>query len=173
MAVASKAARFYFLALRWYTPATIAFISMPELGQNRRARFDYEILEKLEAGLLLTGAEVKSAKAGHISIAEAFVTFHGGQAFLTNAHISAYEPAAAKEYEPLRSRGLLLHKKQLEFLREKALTEGLTVVPLKVYTKNRLIKVEIAVAKGRKQYDKRAVIKQRDVEREIRRHVAR
>ncbi len=146
---------------------------MPELANNRRARFDYEILETFEAGVALTGPEVKSAKAGHLSIAEAFVTFHGTKAFLINAHISPYEPAAVKDYEPLRSRAILLHKKQFLYLREKTLTEGLTVVPLKVYTKNRLIKVEIAVGKGKKQYDKRAAIKKRDTDREIRRHLTR
>ena len=145
---------------------------MPNLAQNKRARFDYDILETLEAGLTLSGAETKAVKNGQINLKGSFVTFHGPRALLTNAHISAYPFAVQKDYDPTHSRPLLLHKKEIRYLQAKSQEAGLTIVPLSVYTKNRYIKVEIGVAKGRKQYDKREVIKKKDVEREIRRAVA-
>ncbi len=143
---------------------------MPTLAQNKKALFDYDILEKIEAGLELSGAETKSAKAGNISLKGAFVTFHGDEANLTNANISKYGAAGPQsDYDPTRSRRLLLHKKQINYLRGKALEQGLTIVPISVYTRNRFIKLEIAVARGRKQYDKREVIKKRDLDKEVKR----
>ena len=130
------------------------------LTENKKAFFDYEILEKLEAGLVLTGPEVKSAKAGHMNLKGSYVTFHGGDALLTNAHISAYQPAGKNpDYDPTRSRRLLLKKKEIDYLRSKSQEKGLTIVPLKVYTKNRFVKVEVGVARGKKQFDKRESIK--------------
>jgi len=143
---------------------------MPSLADNKKARFDYEILETLEAGLELTGQEVKSAKAGQVSLAGTFVTFHGNEAFVTNMHISPYKPAGPlPEYEPTRPRRLLLRKKEIDYLRGKALERGLTIIPLKVYTKNRFVKMEIAAARGKKHFDKRETLKKRDIERETRR----
>lgn len=142
---------------------------MSALATNKRARFDYEILDTLEAGLVLTGQEVKSAKKGHMSLAGAFVTFHRDDAVLTNARISPYPQAGPlPAYDPTQSRRLLLRKKEISYLRGKSLEKGLTIVPLKVYTKNRFIKVEIAIARGRHTYDKREVIKKRELQREMR-----
>jgi len=138
------------------------------LAVNRRARFDYEILEKFEAGLKLAGHEVKSARAGKVSLKGAFVTIHQGEAYLTNAHISPYQPKnIPPSYDPTRPRKLLLKKKELKSLIGKQ--KGLTIIPLKIYTKRHLIKLEIALAKGKKKIDKREVIKKREAERMIRR----
>ena len=143
---------------------------MPNLAENRQARFDYEILEKLTAGIVLTGQEVKAAKQGSINLKGSFVTFSGNNAQLTNAHISKYKAAGPlPDYDPTRSRRLLLKKREIQYLREKSLEKGLTIIPLRVYTSNHLIKVEIALGRGKHLYDKRATIKKRDVEREMRR----
>ncbi len=145
---------------------------MSSLAQNKQARFNYDILETYEAGLVLSGPEVKSVKGGHISLKEAFVTFQGSNANLTNAHISLYRPAGPQsDYDPTRSRKLLLKRKEIDYLRGKALEKGLTIVPLNVYTKKRFIKVEIAVGKGRHSYDKRDVLKKRDIDREVKKQL--
>ncbi len=141
---------------------------MPVYATNKKAKFDYEVLETTEAGLVLTGMEVKSIRTGHISLKGAFVTFHENSAFLTNVHISKYKYAGkAPEYEPERSRKLLLKKKEINYLRGKSQEKGLTIVPISVYTKSRHIKVEIAVCRGKKIYDKRAAIKKRELKREL------
>ncbi|MEK7213383.1 MAG: SsrA-binding protein SmpB [Patescibacteria group bacterium] len=146
---------------------TITKLMTDTLADNKKARFDYDILETLEAGLVLTGQEVKSAKAGHLNLNATFVTFHNGQAYLTNAHISAYQQAGKLlDYDPTHSRRLLLHKREIKYLQGKAHEKGLTVVPLKVYTKNRLIKVELGLGRGRHKYDKRDLLKKRDLDRE-------
>lgn len=143
---------------------------MPVLAENKKALFDYEILDKLEAGLELSGQEVKSAKSGAINIKGAFVTFHDLQAWLTNAHITKYKMAGAlPDYDPDRSRRLLLHKKQIRYLTGKSQEKGLTIVPIKVYTKDRLIKIELGVGRGRKSFDKREVLKKRAVDLDIKR----
>lgn len=143
---------------------------MTTFANNKKALFDYEILEKLEAGLELTGGETKSIKDGHMSLKGAYVTFHNNDAFLLNGHVSAYKPAGPQpEYDPTRSRRLLLHKREIAYLRGKSQEKGLTIVPISVYNKGRFIKVEIAVARGKHQYDKRKSIKDRDVAREIKR----
>ncbi len=137
---------------------------------NKTVRFDYEILETLEAGLVLTGQEVKSAKDGHMSLKGAFITFHGNEALLTNAHISKYSHAGPlPDYDPLRSRRVLVHKREIERLREKIQEKGLTIVPLRVYTKKRFLKVEIGIARGKHLYDKRQTIKNREIDREVKR----
>lgn len=141
---------------------------MTTLAQNKRARFDYEILDTLEAGLVLTGAETKSVKKGQLSLKGSFVTFQGNNAYLTNTHISPYPQAGpVPDYDPTRSRRLLLHKKEIAHLRLKTQEQGLTIVPLEVYTNHRLIKVAVAVARGKHTYDKREVLKKRDLEREL------
>ncbi|MCX6782353.1 MAG: SsrA-binding protein SmpB [Candidatus Magasanikbacteria bacterium] len=140
------------------------------LAENKKALFDYEILEKLEAGLVLRGYETKAAKAGHINLKGAYVTFHGSDALLTNAHIGLYKPAGKiEDYDPTHSRRLLLKKKEIDYLRFKSQEKGLTIVPIRVYTKQRFIKVEVAVARGKKQFDKRDAIKKRDLNKEIKR----
>lgn len=145
------------------------------LSDNPRARFDYHILDTFEAGIVLTGAEVKSAKQGSVSLKGSFVTVQNSELWLLNAHIAPYGPAAGHQrgYDPRRTRKLLLRGKQIASLIGKSKEDGLTIIPLKVYTKNRLVKVEIATAKGKKQFDKRASIKKREVDRNIRRALKR
>ncbi len=141
---------------------------MPTYAENKKAKFDYEILEKYEAGLVLSGMEVKSIRAGHISLKGAFITFHGNIAMLTNAHIAKYKYAGkALDYEPERSRKILLKKREINHLRGKMQEKGLTIIPISVYTKGRHIKVEIAICRGKKKYDKRESIKKREVHIEM------
>lgn len=141
---------------------------MPSYATNKKARFDYEILETLQAGLVLSGMEVKSIRNGHISLKGAFITFHNNDAYLTNAHISKYKyTGKAPDYDPEQSRKVLLKKKEINQLRGKMQEEGLTIVPLSIYNKGRRIKMEIAVCRGKKKYDKREAIKKRDARKEI------
>jgi len=141
---------------------------MPVLAENKKALFDYEILEKYEAGLALTGQEVKSAKMGQINLKGSYVTFHNGKAYVLNMHINKYKAAGPlPDYDPTHTRQLLLHKKEIAYLQGKAMEKGLTIVPLSVYTKQRLLKIEVAVARGRKTFDKREVIKKRELKREL------
>jgi len=143
---------------------------MPQLAQNKKARFDYEILETYEAGLVLSGQEVKSIRAGGAKLTGSFVTFHGEQARLTNASIGKYAYAGnAESYDPTQSRKLLLKKKELHYLRERTEEKGLTIIPLSLYTKGSKIKIEIAIVRGKKKYDKKEAIKKRDVQREMKR----
>lgn len=134
---------------------------------NRRAKFDYHLLEKFEAGVVLTGGEVKSVKAGHISLEGAFVQLRDGEAWLTNAHIHPYQFADNRKYEPRRSRKLLLKKNELLKMTQKTVAAGLTIVPIACYNKGSKIKVEIALAKGKKEYEKKEAMKKRDIDREI------
>lgn len=135
---------------------------------NKKAQFDYEILDKFEAGLVLTGPEVKAARGGHVSLKGGFITFHGNQPFLTNVHISKYKFAGQlKNYDPERSRKLLLRPKEINYLKGKTQEKGLTIIPLSMYNKGRLIKLEIAVVRGKKKYDKREAIKKREIDREV------
>ena len=134
---------------------------------NKRARFDYEILETVEAGLMLSGQEVKSVRNGGAKLLGSFVTFHNNAAFLLNSHISKYRYAGKLEnYIPDRSRKLLLTHKQIAYLEGKSHEAGLTIIPLSIYTKGPYLKVEIGVARGKKKFDKREKIKKREVQRE-------
>lgn len=143
---------------------------MGTLAINKKANFDYFISDKYEAGLALYGHEVKSAKAGHISLKESFVTVHGKELFLTNAHITPYKFAGKLSgYDPARPRKLLLRKTEISHLIGKIREKGLTLVPLRMYTKGQLVKLEFGVGKGKKQYDKRQDIKKREDDRHIRR----
>lgn len=143
---------------------------MAVLAENKRAFFEYHILEKYEAGLVLSGQEVKSVKNGSMLIKDAFVTFHQNNAFLTNAHIPLYHHTTPNpDYNPTQSRKLLLKAKEIDYLREKSLQKGLTIIPLQVYTKNHLVKLEIAVGQGKHTYDKKDVLKKRDIERDMKR----
>ncbi len=142
------------------------------LAQNKKAYFNYEILEKIEAGIELLGFEVKSIKNGKASLDGAHVTIRGNEAFVTGMQISPYQPKnTPKEYDPVRPRKLLLTKKEIEKLEEIEKQKGLTIVPLSVYNKGRKLKMDIAVVRGKKKYDKRETIKKRDTEREIRREL--
>jgi SsrA-binding protein len=144
---------------------------MAHYAENRKAHFNYEILEKYEAGIVLLGTEVKSVRGGRMSLDGAFVIVRGGEIFLINAHIPPSQiKNAPKDYDRLRNRKFLLTKKEIGELggSEK---KGLTIVPLSVYNKNRKIKVEIASVKGKKKFDKRESIKKRDTDREIRREM--
>jgi SsrA-binding protein len=145
---------------------------MPTLAFNKRANFDYIISDKYEAGLVLTGQEVKSIKMGHISLKESFVTAKGMELYLTNAHITPYKHAGEmKNYEPTQPRKLLLRKSEIKHLLGKVKIQGLTLVPIRVYTKRRLLKLEFAVGKGKKKYDKRETISKREAERNMQREL--
>lgn len=143
---------------------------MAHYAENRKARFDYEIIEKFEAGIELLGSEVKSVRGGQMSLEGAFVIVRGGEAFLINANIPPYQPKnAGADYDPLRNRKLLLTKKEIAELAGSGKNKSLTIVPISLYNKGRKIKVEIALVKGKKKFDKRESIKKRDTERDIRR----
>ncbi|RJO60266.1 SsrA-binding protein SmpB [candidate division WS5 bacterium] len=144
---------------------------MKVIATNKKARFDYEILETFEAGIVLTGPEVKSVKAGQVSIKEAFATVKGEEVFLTNAHISPYKQASNVEQDPTRSRKLLLKKSEISSLIGKSKTQGLTLIPTKIYLKRGFVKVEIGLGKGKKLHDKRDQIKRKDVERDMEREM--
>ena len=142
------------------------------LISNKKAYFNYEILEKYEAGIELLGFEVKSLKKSQGSLESSYVVVRGNEAFVINMQIPPYQPANTPEsYDPLRNRRLLLTKKEIEKLSEEENQKGLTIVPLSVYNKGRKLKIEIAIVRGKKKYDKRESIKKRDVEREIRRNL--
>lgn len=143
---------------------------MKILAINKRAKFDYDLLETYEAGLALTGPEVKSAKAGSVQMKGSFLDVRGDQLWLKNMHISKYPPAASaqKEYDPERDRTVLVHKRELKRLIGKRKMEGMTLVPVCLYVKHNLVKLEFAVARGKKKYEKREAIKKRDVERHLR-----
>jgi len=145
---------------------------MKILSENKKAYFDYEVLEKFEAGIVLIGQEVKSIKAGRINLAGSYVVPRDSEFFLINAKIPPYQPKNVPEsYDPLHSRKLLLKKKEIDYLIGEVRQKGLTLVPLKVYTKRGKIKLEFGVAKGLKKADKREIIKKREVEREIKREL--
>jgi SsrA-binding protein len=133
------------------------------VATNRKAGFEYFLLEKFEAGLVLQGSEIKSIRAGQISIQESYVDIENGeQAWLVESHIAPYEQANRFNHDPKRKRKLLLHKKQIRELWNNVRIKGMTVVPTRVYLKNGRAKIEIALAKGKKAYDKRAAIAKRD-----------
>ena len=142
-------------------------MSVKIVATNKKAKFEYFLLDSYEAGLELKGSEIKSIRAGQISLAEAYIRVDGRQAWLVNAHIAPYEAANRYNHEPKRERRLLLHKKEIRKLWDMVRIKGLTIVPVKVYLKQGLAKVEIATAKGKKQYDKRQDIQKRDLEREM------
>jgi SsrA-binding protein len=137
------------------------------IAQNRKATHDYFIEDRFEAGLVLQGSEIKSIRAGRVALKEAYVLVERGQAFLHNAHIAAYDPAARQGHDPLRVRKLLLHKKQIVKIAEYIQQKGYTVVPLKMYLSKGRAKLEIALARGKKNYDKRDAIAERESQRDI------
>lgn len=137
------------------------------IQENKKARFDYEIVETYEAGLVLTGSEVKSVRAGSVQLKDSYVSFKGSEAFLQNAHISEYKASSYNNHEPERHRKLLLNRSELEKIFAAIREKGLTCVPLKIYFKKGRAKVEIALAKGKKAHDKRQAIKTRDAKAEL------
>lgn len=140
-----------------------------DLATNRIAMRDYEILDTLEAGLKLTGQEVKSVRAGHLKLQGSYATIARGELWLIGAHIAKYAAAGPlPDYDANRSRKLLIHGRELNHLIGKIQERGLTLVPLRVYTRRALLKVELGLGRGRKQYEKREVIKRRDLDRELR-----
>jgi len=143
---------------------------MPVIKQNKEMIYSYETLETFEAGLVLTGAEVKSVKLGHIQLKGSYITIHPDNTlWLVGTHVSNYKPAYDHKQNPHRHRKILLNKKEIDNLRGKLAQKGLTIAPVKVYTKGGLIKLEIALVRGLKKYDKRAKIKSRDIDRDIKR----
>jgi len=141
------------------------------IATNRKAKFEYFLLEHFEAGLALQGTEIKSVRAGQMSLAEAYVQVDGTNAFLMEAHIAPYDPASRYNHDPRRPRRLLLHKREIRQLWNAVRQKGMTIVPTRVYLKNGRAKLEIALARGKKLHDKREAIAQRDAEREIRRRL--
>lgn len=140
------------------------------LATNRRASFNYSIGETFESGIQLTGTEIKSVRLGQITIGDAFITLRNGQAYLNNANISPYKQGNQFNGDPLRRRKLLLHKNEIERLSKFVDQDGKTIIPLKVYLKHGFAKLLIAVATGKKNYDKRRTIKERDFKREMSRN---
>ncbi len=143
------------------------------VATNRKARHEYFLLDQYEAGIALRGSEIKSIRLGQISLAEAYVNIDGREAWLMDAHIAPYEQAGIFNHEPRRPRKLLLHRKQITELWNMVRQKGVTVIPLRVYLKQGRAKVEIAVAKGKKLYDKRQDIAKRDFQRELERETSR
>ena len=139
------------------------------VAENRRARHDFEIQDELEAGIVLLGSEVKSIREGKISLGESFCQFHRGELFLVQAHVAEYPLAHQRNHDPLRSRKLLLHRRELERLQDAVKLDGVSIVPLAIYLKERRIKLKIGLGKGRKAHDKRAAIKEKEQKREMRR----
>ncbi|MEX0918415.1 MAG: SsrA-binding protein SmpB [Candidatus Paceibacterota bacterium] len=147
---------------------------MSDLVSNKKARFDYELLDQYEAGIELTGREVKSLKNGQGSLLGAHIIIRGGEAFLVGTTIPPYQPANnADTYDPARPRRVLLTKKELATLAGQEKTKGLTIVPLSVYSKGKKVKLRLAVVKGKKKYDKRETLKKKDAKREIERTLKR
>ena len=137
------------------------------IAKNRKAAFEYYLLESFEAGLELQGSEIKSIRAGQVSIAEAYVQIENMQAWLLNSHIATYDAASYLNHDPKRKRRLLLHKKEIVRMWNDVRQKGVTIVPVKIYLKNGRAKIEIALAKGKKLYDKRESIAKKDQEREF------
>lgn len=135
--------------------------------KNRKARYNYQIMETVEAGIVLTGTEIKSIKAGKANIKDSYAVYKNGEIFLLNMHISSYENGNRFNHDELRTRKLLLHKKEILKLRDKINIDGFTLVPLEIYMKNGKAKVALGVGRGKKNYDKREDIKKRDIERDI------
>ena len=140
---------------------------------NRKAYHNYHIGESIEAGIVLTGTEIKSIRAGRVSLGDAYVKPEEGELWLLNAHIARYEAGSYMSHEPTRPRKLLLHRKEIDSLAGKIQEKGLTLVPLKLYIKGNIAKLEIALAKGKKLYDKRETIARRETDREIGRAIKR
>lgn len=139
------------------------------VATNRKAAHDYFLEDRFEAGIALQGTEIKSVRAGRVSLKEAYVRIEHGEAWLVNAHIAPYDPASTQNHDPRRQRKLLLHRRQIQRAAEDLKLRGYTLVPTKLYLKRGRAKLEIALAKGKRQYDKRRELARREAEREIER----
>ena len=148
-------------------------MAIKTVATNRKAYHNYHLGDSLEAGIVLTGTEIKSIRAGRVSLGDAYVRPEAGELWLVNAHIARYEASSYLSHEPTRPRKLLLHRKQIDSLTSKVLEKGLTLVPLKLYIKDSIVKLEVALARGKKLYDKRESITRREIEREIGRAIKR
>ena len=142
-------------------------MNIKTIATNRKARHNYHVEDGVEAGIVLTGTEIKSVRAGRVNLGDSYVRPERGELWLLNAHIARYDAGSYMSHEPLRPRKLLLHRKEIVALTSKILERGLTLVPLRLYIKGNLAKVEIALARGKKLYDKRDSIMRREVEREV------
>ncbi len=142
-------------------------MALQQVAVNRKALHDYEVLQRVEAGLALQGSEIKSIRQGRVQIREAFARPEGRELWLLNTHIAQYAAAGQFGHEPTRKRKLLLHKSQIRELSRAVLEQGLTLVPLRLYLKDGIAKIELALVRGRKSYDKRAVLARREAEREM------
>jgi len=148
-------------------------VSIKPVSVNRKALHNYEVMEKVEAGLSLKGTEIKSIRAGRVNIRDAYARPDNGELFLVNAHISSYSEGGIYNHDPLRPRKLLLHRVQVANFISGVAQKGLTIVPLRLYIKGHVAKVELGLARGRQQHDKRKVIALRDAEREMQRAIRR
>ena len=144
---------------------------MKTISVNRRARHEYDILESIEGGLVLTGTEIKSIRDGRVNIRDAFARPESGELWLFNAHIAPYANGNRANHEPMRPRKVLMHRGQIDDLTSKVQEKGLTLVPLRMYIKNHRAKVELGLARGRRLYDKRAAIARREADRQMQRAV--
>ena len=142
-------------------------MSIKVVATNRKAYHNYSVEDTFEAGIALSGSEIKSIRAGRVSLGEAYVRLEGGELWLVNAHIARYEAASHQSHEPTRRRKLLLHRKEIAILATRTAEKGFTLIPRKLYIKGRIAKVEIALARGKRLYDKRQTIIRREMEREI------
>jgi SsrA-binding protein len=143
------------------------------IAENRRARYDYEFLERIEAGLVLSGTEVKAAREGNVQLAGAYAEVRNGEAWLVGAAIAEYESGGTFSHEPERDRKLLLHRREIDSLYGKVRERGLTLVPTRMYFKDGRAKVELALARGKERYDKRRAIADRDAKRQVERALRR
>lgn len=143
------------------------------IATNRKARHDYHIDDTFEAGMALTGTEIKSIRAGRVSLRDSFAVVKEGELWLMNAHIAPYDQGTYANHEPRRPRKLLMHRREINRIAGQLQEKGFTLVPLRLYLKNNLAKVELGLARGKKQYDKRAALRQKETRREIDRAVAR
>ena len=137
------------------------------VAENRKARHDYEIMDRMEAGLVLLGTEVKSARQGRVNLKDSYVSTRGGELFLVQCHISPYTHSSFDNHDPHRERKLLMHKQEMRRLIGKITERGLTLIPLRVYFRKGLLKVELGLAKGRKSHDRRAVVREREQKRDV------
>lgn len=141
------------------------------IATNRKARHDYFLYDTYEAGMVLTGTEIKSIRAGRVNLRDSYVAIRDGQAWLVNVHIAPYSAGSRENPDPRRDRKLLLHRREIDRLQSAVQEKGLTIVPLRLYMKNNRAKVEIALARGKKLYDKRAAIEKKETQRRIEREI--
>ena len=142
-------------------------MAIKTVATNRKAFHNYHVQDSLEAGIVLTGTEIKSVRAGRVSLGDAYVRAEAGELWLVNAHIARYEAASYLSHEPTRPRKLLLHRRQIDSLAGRVKEKGFTLVPIRLYIKDSVAKVEVALARGKRQYDKRESIARREAERTI------